>query len=175
MLGGKASATCAHTERSWKSHKLNSNKMRAKRFLFTLVVLICGVCASFAQEVQTSDDSIGDWDLFIESIITVESGGNVNARNGNCLGVLQMMPVCVKAVNAVCKENGNGKRFSLNDRRSREKSIEMFKILQDKYNPTHDFRKACNLWNGGSVKRNCSRYYNRVMKVYDRLKKKKNN
>lgn len=148
--------------------------MRAKRFLFTLIVLISSVCASFAQVNQTSNDSINDWDLFIESIITVESGGNVNARNGNCLGVLQMMPVCVKAVNAVCKKNGNGKHFTLNDRRSRQKSIEMFKILQDQYNPTHDFRKACNLWNGGSVNRNCSKYYNRVMKVYDRLKKKNN-
>ena len=126
----------------------------------------------FNMNAQCDENQAQDWDLFIEAVIQVESGGNPNARNRNCVGVLQMMPVCVQAVNNVCKEQKNGKKFSLNDRRNREKSIEMFKILQDKYNPTHDFRKACNLWNGGSVNRNCSKYYNRVMKVYNKLIKK---
>lgn len=125
-------------------------------------------CGAFASENHSQDD----WNLFIEAIIQVESGGNVNAKSGRCGGPMQIMPVCVKAVNGICNEKKNGKKFTLQDRYSREKSIEMFNILQDKHNPSHDFRKACNLWNGGSVKSNCGAYYRRVMKVYNRLKNK---
>lgn len=140
-----------------------------KKILGVILCLVLSVGGMSANENQNQNQD--DWNLFIEAIIQVESSGNAKARRGNCVGAMQMMPVCVKAVNSVCKKNNNSKKFTLNDRYSIEKSKEMFNILQDEYNPTHDFRKACNLWNGGSVKVNCSGYYRRVMKVYNKLKK----
>ena len=49
----------------------------------------------------------------------------------------------VAEANRIVKEN----RYTLLDRGSRTKSIEIFKVIQDYYNPSYDIQKACKVWN----------------------------
>lgn len=107
-----------------------------------------------------------EWNTLIRAMIYCESKGNPKAKNGQYVGVLQISPICVRGVNQI-----GVKRFSYSDRKSREKSIEMFNIFMDRYNPTHDIEKAIRMWSGGvrySVKRT-QKNYNRVIAVYNRM------
>lgn len=99
----------------------------------------------------------------IEATIQVESGGNPKAKAGKHLGVLQISPITVKECNRLQKE----KRYTLQDRLSPEKSIEMWWIIQNHYNPEGDIEKAIRLWNGGPryTKKGTERYYKKVLKT----------
>lgn len=70
---------------------------------------------------------------------------------------IQLMPVYVKDANRILGEE----KYSLSDRYKRDTSIEMFNVIQDHYNPTHDIAKAIKLHNPRAGRW----YYNRVIKV----------
>lgn len=101
------------------------------------------------------------------AIIKVESGGNPRAHNpnGDCAGILQITPVCVKQVNIWLAQEKSKKRYTLKDRYNVEKSMEMFYIVQAHFNPQNDVERAIRIWNGGAgfTKRGTQRYYNKVM------------
>lgn len=88
----------------------------------------------------------------MNAIIYVESRGNEKAYNkdGDCVGILQITKICVRECNNVLKKIGSEKRYTYADRWNKEKSIEMFYLLQDYYNPQHDIKKAIRLWNKSS-------------------------
>ena len=96
------------------------------------------------------------WQKLINAITAVESEGNDSARNkSGAVGTLQIMPIMVKDANRILGEE----KYSLSDRYKRDTSIEMFNVIQDHYNPTHDIAKAIKLHNPKAGKW----YYNRVM------------
>ena len=108
-----------------------------------------------------------NWDRLIKAIIKVETNGNTKAKNGKCVGVIQITPLMVKQCNIIQKE----KHFSLNDRYSKKYSIEIFKIIQEHYNPKGNIEKAIRIWNGGPnySAKSTNRYYRRVMKEYNKI------
>lgn len=109
------------------------------------------------------EDTLSDWDIFINALIWVESKGDCMAiGKKNDVGVLQITPILVKDVNRILKEE----RYSLEDRYIREKSIEMFNIVQDHYNPQHDFHWALKLWNSGAP----LSYHRKVMDKFNEIK-----
>lgn len=110
----------------------------------------------------------------MEAIIYVESGGNVNARNGSCCGPMQISPGMVKECNNILKTKGSKKRFTLADRFNLSKSKEMFLLFNDKYNPRFNIEKAIRSWNGGlGYKiRSTQRYYNKVIARYNKIHKR---
>ena len=110
-----------------------------------------------------------DWSPVVDAIIHVESRWNASARNGQYVGVLQISPVLVKAVNQVLKAKGSSKRYSLKDRYSERKSREMFEIFMSYYNPSNSVEKAIRMWKGGTgySVRATQRYYRTVMKYVD--------
>lgn len=113
-----------------------------------------------------------DLSRLITAIATVESKLNEKAVSGNCVGYLQIKPILVKDCNQILKRKNIGKRYTLNDRLSKEKSIEMFYIIQDNYNPAHNIDKALCIWNVGTFsKRRPTAYINKVMKEYEKIKK----
>lgn len=119
-----------------------------------------------------SDAEENKWNLLIESIIAIESGGNPKARNpkGDCCGILQITPILVKEVNRICRQKRLNKQYTLKDRYNVAKSKEMFGIIQDTYNKVHDIGKAIRIWNGGpyySTKKT-QKYYNKVMNVFNK-------
>ena len=114
------------------------------RFLATFLVLAASSCVWAAKA-----DSTFNWNPVMDAIIQVESGGNPNARNGQFVGVLQIAPVLVRECNDILKSRGSSTRFTLNDRLSKEKSKEMFKVIMSRYNPECDIDKACRIWKAG--------------------------
>lgn len=89
--------------------------------------------------------------LFLDSIIQVESSGRDNAiaRDGSA-GPLQIKPVLVKDINRRLRIIGDTTRFTMSDRFSREKAIEMFWAYQRLYGSENDsFEKMARRWNGG--------------------------
>ncbi len=108
-----------------------------------------------------------DWTPLITVISKLESGGNPKARNGQYIGILQISPGLVNVCNNILKSKGSSDRFTLNDRYSKEKSIQMFTLFMERYNPTNCIDKAIRMWKGGtrySIKATQS-YVNRVMRL----------
>lgn len=101
-------------------------------------------------------------DSLIDAIIHVESRGDSMAYNAgeDAVGVLQIRPIMMREVNRLLKEN----KYTLDDRWSKSKSIEMFNVIKDHTtNPTNE-RLARN-WNGGwngYKKKSTLKYWNKV-------------
>lgn len=85
-----------------------------------------------------------EWDIFVEALIQVESEGKADAvGKTNDVGILQITPIYVKDVNRILGED----KYDLSCRTDTEKSLEMFEILQNHYNPDKDIDKAIKLHN----------------------------
>ena len=97
------------------------------------------------------------WDDFLSAVMDVESGGSVHAYNvkENAAGCLQIRPIMVREVNRVLRKNKVHKRYTLEDRWNREKSIEMFEIMAEQVDCCEDleFMEFAEIvarkWNGG--------------------------
>ena len=99
--------------------------------------------------------------LFIQSIIHIESKSNPLAiGRTNDAGILQITPICVKEANRIL----GYARFTLEDRFSHKKSVEIFNIIQSHYNPAFNYRTACKIWNPGAGKS----YTEKVLKEYEK-------
>jgi hypothetical protein len=138
---------------------------KAKKLILTCLMSVFVLTAS----AQTK--SPYDWSKIMNAIIQVESKGNAKAHNanGDCVGILQITPILVKQCNIWLKDQKSKKRYTLKDRYDVEKSKEMFIMIQEHYNPSHNVEKAIRLWNGGpnySVKKT-NGYYKKVMKYYN--------
>lgn len=96
-------------------------------------------------EVVKVEEQKVDWDKLIEAIIWRESRGNDNAINNktNAAGCMQITPIYLKQCNNIVGH----KKYKLSDRYNRRKSIEMFNIYQEHFNPNKDFHLAIKLHN----------------------------
>lgn len=115
-----------------------------------------------ALSVFTSSNA-RNWDKVIKAIAVVESNNQTTAKNGHCVGVLQIMPILVKQCNKI-----SNKHYTMDDRLNRDKSIEMFNIIQDYYNSEGNIEKAVRIWNGGPhyKKSSTSKYTKKVLAEY---------
>ena len=104
-----------------------------------------------------------DWELFTQALIWVESRGDSKAVGSkNDVGVLQITPILVEDCNRLLKNEG----FTLEDRLDSLKSVEMFNIIQDHYNPQHDYHLALKIWNGHAP----LSYHRKVMDKFNEIK-----
>ena len=89
-------------------------------------------------------------EYLIDAMIYVESGGNDSAYSASedAVGCLQIRPCMVYDVNRILKKQKKNIQFSLVDRWSRDKSIEMFYIYSTYYNLT-TLEQMARAWNGG--------------------------
>lgn len=116
--------------------------------------------------IEKEETAVDTWDLFVEAVIWRESRGNANAigDGGKAVGVLQIHPIMVREANRIIAMKGGEKEtYTYADRYSREKSIEMFKIVQDFHNKEHDMVKALQIWN----KNHPDSYRNDIMSKYN--------
>ena len=107
----------------------------------------------------------------VEAMIMVESSGRDNAYNAkeNAAGCLQIRPVMVREVNRILRRQGDTLRYSLKDRWSREKSLEMFSIWREYHHPNDPDEIVARNWNGGPrgyKKRSTIRYWEKVQASY---------
>lgn len=109
----------------------------------------------------------------IKSISYVESRWNpdtINVRE-NAVGYLQIRPVMLREVNRILGHE----KYRSEDRFSKEKSIEMFLIVQKFYNPKFNHKIACMIWNEGrtdTTNINNKPYWRKVKRTYERLNRK---
>lgn len=112
--------------------------------------------------VEVNRDSL-DWEDFTRALIWVESKGDSKAvGSNNDVGVLQITPILVEDCNLILKNEG----FTLEDRLDSLKSVEMFNIIQDHYNPQHDYHWALKIWNSGAP----LSYHRKVMDKFNEIK-----
>lgn len=106
----------------------------------------------------------------IKAISIVESNENPNviSKNGRYVGFLQISKEVVDDCNRICKV----KKYDYNHRYDKDKSIEMFFIIQGYYNPSMDLVKAIRIWNEGpSYDTNIKNtpYLTKIMSEYKKL------
>jgi len=98
-----------------------------------------------------------------------ESGFNTNAINykENAVGILQIRPVMLREVNKIQARLGRKEMFILEDRYDSTKSVKMYYIVQNYYNPTGDSKLSARLWNGGTIKYipQTEDYWNKIKKL----------
>lgn len=110
-------------------------------------------------EVLSSSD---DWDTFRTAVGCIESGNDdtlVGTKND--VGRLQITPVLVKDANRILGYD----KYSLDDRKDADKSTEIWNVIQDHYNPSHDLHLALKIWNPRAP----LSYHKNIMTEYARL------
>lgn len=118
---------------------------------------------------------LSDRDL-LTALILVESRGNDSAVGdrhlvGNeAVGALQIRPIMVREVNRILRIQKSSKRYTLKDRFSREKTIEMFLVWKNFHHKDSNHETIARNWNGGPKGyklRRTERYWNKVQKELD--------
>lgn len=93
-------------------------------------------------------DTLTDWQIFIMALIEVECERNPKAKsNKNAIGPFQITSIYVKEVNRLYSTN-----FTFEDAWDLEKSLTMFNLMNDHYNPAKDVDIAIKLHNPGAGK-----------------------
>jgi len=105
-------------------------------------------------------------DTLLNAVMAVESNFDSMAYNSkeNAAGVLQIRPIMVHEVNRLLGEN----KYTLKDRWSKAKSIEMFNVIRSHTKNATDERIARN-WNGGyngHKKQSTLKYWQKVKKQF---------
>ena len=86
----------------------------------------------------------------------------------NAVGGMQIRPIMVLTVNQLV----GYVKYTLTDRKDSLKSVEMFKVYQNYYNPNWDEQTAAYLWNGGSNYKNATKeQWNRMNKYWKLVSK----
>ena len=112
--------------------------------------------------IEVNCDSL-DWDTFTKALIWVESKGNSNAIGSkNDVGILQIRKPIIDDCNRILGYD----KYTLTDRLDSLKSVEMFNIIQDHYNPQHDYHWALKLWNSKAP----LSYHRKVMDKFNEIK-----
>ena len=112
---------------------------------------------SFCFESNTSEEEF-TFDDIVTAVIHVESRGDNNAYNESekAAGCLQIRPIMVREVNRNLKLMNKSIRYTLDDRWSREKSIEMFTIMSNQIpykeclTSIEFAEQVARRWNGGT-------------------------
>jgi hypothetical protein len=103
-------------------------------------------------KVSKSQTFNKDSDILIKAIAMVESknGKIMIGEDTTCVGLLQIKRELVDEVNRIIKiKHLKYKYFKYNDRLNNTKSIEMYYIYQQFWNPNYEFKRACNIWCSG--------------------------
>ena len=117
-----------------------------------------------------------DVEPLIQAMIMVESEGNDSAyhKGEKAAGCLQIRPIMVREVNRILKIQKSELEYTLEDRWSREKSIEMFHIVNSYHNKNSTYEEIARAWNGGPkwIKKSLTkRYWKRVQKQLKKQQK----
>jgi hypothetical protein len=124
-------------------------------------------------EINLINGKIDNREELIEAMAFVESGGNpatigdINLGTPS-VGLLQIRPIMVREVNRILRKQGLDKRFKNSDRKSGDKSIEMFNIWADAYHLNSSYEKMARNWNGGpkGYKKSATAHYWKKVQNY---------
>lgn len=111
------------------------------------------------------DHNAAEWETWMLATAWVESQWNDNAvgDDGRAAGFLQLWEDKVQDANEWVGEE----RYTLEDRLNRQKSIEIYNIIAERYNPDHDLHLQLKIWNSRaplSYHKAVEAKYNELMK-----------
>ena len=117
--------------------------------------------------------SVVDLAPLIEAMIWVESRDNDSAYNKreDAVGCLQIRPIMLRECNRILELQKIEKRYTLEDRWSRKKSVQIFYVVNNYHHENATYEEIARAWNGGpnwAQKGGTKRYWN---KVQSKLKK----
>ena len=149
--------------------------MKHKLIEYSIVCLITSLCWSIAYakklirreikvvEVTRVEEHRIDKETLVRAFIQVESEGNDKAinRKTNAVGCLQIRKPVIQDANRILGKE----RYKMSDRTNRAKSVEMFHIMMEHYNPKYDLHLAAKTWNPTSG----SAYHRKIEKAYNEL------
>jgi hypothetical protein len=106
-------------------------------------------------------------DTLLIAMMWVESrfDSTAYAKNESAVGVLQIRPIMVREVNRLLKKMDKPQRYTLEDRWSLTKSVEMFNIIRDYHHKDSNYETIARCWNGGrrgDRKKSTEVYWQRV-------------
>jgi hypothetical protein len=106
-------------------------------------------------------------DTLLIAMMWVESrfDSTAYAKNESAVGVLQIRPIMVREVNRLLKKMDKPKRYTLEDRWSLTKSVEMFNVIRDYHHKDSSYETIARCWNGGrrgDKKKSTEVYWQRV-------------
>ena len=112
----------------------------------------------------------------IEAMIWVESRGDDSAycKREEAVGCLQIRPIMLRECNRILGIQKSELEYALEDRWSREKSIEIFHIVNSYHNKNNTYEAIARSWNGGPTwaqKSNTKKYWRKVNRQLKKLKK----
>ena len=105
-------------------------------------------------------------DPLLQAHIYKESRNDPDAYNETeeAAGILQIRPIMIREVNRILTLQKSKIRFTLADRYDPKKSVQVWYIVQDYWNPDYNPRIASRMWNGGTprYKKQSEEYYNQI-------------
>jgi len=106
------------------------------------------------------------FDPMLYSFQFVESSFDTDTVNSlGYGGILQIGQEMVDEANRICILTGNPACFVLDDRLDSTKSVQMWYIAQNYWNPKYELRKACKIWNPMASEK----YYLKLKKMINNL------
>jgi len=113
----------------------------------------------------------------IEAMIWVESRDNDSAYNKreDAVGCLQIRPIMLRECNRILELQNVEKRYTLEDRWSRTKSVQIFYVVNNYHHENATYEEIARAWNGGpnwAQKGGTKRYWNKVQRKLKKESKK---
>ena len=113
----------------------------------------------------------------IEAMIWVESRDNDSAYNKreDAVGCLQIRPIMLRECNRILELQNVEKRYTLQDRWSRTKSVQIFYVVNNYHHENATYEEIARAWNGGpnwAQKGGTKRYWNKVQRKLKKESKK---
>jgi len=113
----------------------------------------------------------------IEAMIWVESRDNDSAYNKreDAVGCLQIRPIMLRECNRILELQKIEKRYTLEDRWSRTKSVQIFYVVNNYHHENGTYEEIARAWNGGpnwAEKGGTKRYWNKVQRKLKKESKK---
>lgn len=137
--------------------------MHIRNLIYILIFAILTGIVSFSKPVNKNvvslnsleiindtivESPLTEWQIFIIALIEVECERNPNVKSSkNAIGPLQITPIYVEEVNRIYNTN-----YKFEDAWDLNKSLEMFELTNDYYNPNRDIDKAIQIHNPGAGK-----------------------
>jgi len=121
--------------------------------------------------------SVVDLAPLIEAMIWVESRDNDSAYNKreDAVGCLQIRPIMLRECNRILELQNVEKRYTLEDRWSRTKSVQIFYVVNNYHHENATYEEIARAWNGGpnwAQKGGTKRYWNKVQRQLKKQSKK---
>ena len=113
-------------------------------------------------EEKNNIDTLSEWEMMMMAIMAVESKYDGKAKNGNQWGCFQITPIYIKEFNKI-----TGKKYTSKNAYILKDAIEMFEVINKKYNPNRNINIAIKNHNriGGY------KYFYKVRTKYEEIKK----